>query len=139
MHSGGKSFGPCCARYVRNAGMAAVALMAVVGMAAPLGAAVDGSADTPAVPADARAIARTSDGQLQVVTGSKDVGALIEDQADGDAAAPDVLSIQADRPVQALGSAGENDPMRSQQWALDRTSFEAAWSVTRGQGVKVAI
>ena len=29
--------------------------------------------------------------------------------------------------------------MRSQQWALDKISFESAWSVTRGQGVKVAI
>jgi len=33
----------------------------------------------------------------------------------------------------------ENDPLRSQQWALDKTSFEAAWSVTRGAAVTVAV
>jgi type VII secretion-associated serine protease mycosin len=42
--------------------------------------------------------------------------------------------------VHALEVAGsENDPMRSQQWALDKVSFESAWSVTSGQGVKVAV
>ena len=36
-------------------------------------------------------------------------------------------------------SAGENDPLRPQQWALDQTSFEKAWSATRGAGVTVAV
>jgi len=35
--------------------------------------------------------------------------------------------------------AGENDPLRTQQWALDQTSFEQAWSATRGAGVTVAV
>ena len=38
-----------------------------------------------------------------------------------------------DRP-RARDTGSENDPMRSQQWALDKTSFEAAWSVTQGAG-----
>ena len=40
--------------------------------------------------------------------------------------------------MHALGG-GENDPLRSQQWALDKVSFEKAWAVTHGQGVKVAV
>ena len=54
-------------------------------------------------------------------------------------AGPDVLSVQGDEPVHALESGSENDPMRSQQWALDKVSFESAWSMTRGRGVTVAV
>ena len=38
--------------------------------------------------------------------------------------------------VRALGT---NDPLRPEQWALDRVSFESAWTITQGQGVKVAV
>jgi len=38
-----------------------------------------------------------------------------------------------------MATAGENDPMRSQQWALNQTSFEKAWTATRGSGVTVAV
>jgi type VII secretion-associated serine protease mycosin len=50
-----------------------------------------------------------------------------------------VVAVEQDEPVHALATAGENDPMRPQQWAFDRTSFETAWSMTRGRGVTVAI
>ena len=46
---------------------------------------------------------------------------------------PEVLSVEADQTMHAL-DAGENDPLRSQQWALDQVPFEAAWTVTRGAG-----
>src|SRR5689334_13269893 len=48
--------------------------------------------------------------------------------------------VQADPVVHAMAVGGsENDPMRSQQWALNSTSFESSWSMTRGQGVIVAV
>ena len=50
-----------------------------------------------------------------------------------------VLSVETDIPEKIMATAGENDPMRPQQWALDQTSFERAWSATRGAGVTVAV
>ena len=55
------------------------------------------------------------------------------------AAGAQVLSVETDVPVGTMATAGENDPMRSQQWALNQTSFEQAWSATRGAGVTVAV
>jgi type VII secretion-associated serine protease mycosin len=81
-------------------------------------------------------IVRQPDGSLKVVRGGA-VGALHPN-----AFAPldsQVLSVETDTPVNALATAGENDPLRSQQWALDQTSFERAWSTTRGAGVTVAV
>src|ERR1700730_10780804 len=136
MYSGGGNFRIIFARYARKTGVAAVAAVATLAMAAPLGAA-DGNAGRRALPADAWAITRTADGQMRVVTG-RAADALVTNDAAGDSGST-VLSVQSDRPVHELGSAGENDPYRSQQWALDKTSFETAWSVTRGQGVTVAV
>src|SRR6185503_18095428 len=45
-----------------------------------------------------------------------------------------VLSTEDEQPVAQLG-----DPLRTQQWALDETSFEAAWPAERGSGVTVAV
>ncbi len=50
-----------------------------------------------------------------------------------------VLSVETDVAEHSAVTAGENDPLRSQQWALDQTSFERAWSVTSGAGVTVAV
>jgi type VII secretion-associated serine protease mycosin len=47
-----------------------------------------------------------------------------------------VVGFDVDRPVQALGNA---DPYRVSQWALDETSFEAAWPLTNGAGAVVAV
>ncbi|MGH8971788.1 MAG: S8 family serine peptidase [Acidimicrobiia bacterium] len=56
-------------------------------------------------------------------------------------AAADVLALEADHQVSALGSVSPLgfDPLRSDQWALDQVPFEAAWSATTGQGVVVAV
>jgi hypothetical protein len=47
-----------------------------------------------------------------------------------------VVSSEADTVVRSLGA---TDPMRPAQWALNRASFEAAWAVGKGYGVKVAV
>ncbi|HEV7524150.1 MAG TPA: S8 family peptidase [Acidimicrobiia bacterium] len=48
-----------------------------------------------------------------------------------------VLTVEDDVRVGTLATA--TDPMRSQQWALNQTSFEKAWSASRGAGVTVAV
>jgi type VII secretion-associated serine protease mycosin len=47
-----------------------------------------------------------------------------------------VVSSEPETVVRALGA---TDPMRPAQWALNRASFEAAWGVGKGYGVKVAV
>jgi hypothetical protein len=79
---------------------------------------------------------RTADGRMHVVTG-RAAAEAVTDAAQGNPG-PAVISVQSDQAVHALGG-GENDPLRSQQWALDKVSFESAWAVTRGRGVKVAV
>ncbi|MBM3266557.1 MAG: S8 family serine peptidase [Candidatus Sericytochromatia bacterium] len=49
---------------------------------------------------------------------------------------------KAKPPLPALGiptDASGNDPLRSQQWYLDRVGAEQAWSVTDGKGIVVAV
>ncbi len=81
-------------------------------------------------------IVRAPDGSLSVARGTAVSGlhpnAVIKSGAT-------VLSVEADVPEGTMSTAGENDPMRPQQWALDQTSFENAWSATRGAGVTVAV
>ena len=114
---------------------------AVVSVIALVGATVPAHADAaPRVrlPAGAWVMTRTTDGQVNVVTGREALE--VTTNATEGAPGPSVLSVEPDQTVHALEIAGhENDPMRSQQWALDRTSFEQAWAVTRGHGVKVAV
>jgi type VII secretion-associated serine protease mycosin len=85
-------------------------------------------------------LVRQPDGGLSVLRGSAATGlrtnAVI---ASGPASGARVLSVEADVPVHAAVTAGENDPLRPQQWALDQTSFERAWAATRGAGVTVAV
>jgi type VII secretion-associated serine protease mycosin len=90
---------------------------------------------TPAAPSPLRptsagvwSLVRSSDGHLSVVR----AGALARV-----AAGSQVLSTEADVAENAL--AMTNDPLRPQQWALDHSSFEAAWSATKGAGVTVAV
>ncbi|HTK15352.1 MAG TPA: S8 family serine peptidase [Acidimicrobiia bacterium] len=105
-------------------------------MAVPATADASGPAPAPELPANAWVVAREADGQLQVVKGDA-ADQLVADVAAG-RPSPEVLSVQTDQKVSAL-SAGENDPMRSQQWALDQVSFESSWPVTRGGRVVVAV
>jgi len=116
---------------VATLGLAAVTVFAATG---PARAA---SPNVP-IPDHPWVVAQTTDGHLQVFTGR----AADELAARPATATPGlrVLSVQGDETVHALEVAGsENDPIRPQQWALDKTSFEAAWGVSRGAGVKVAI
>jgi type VII secretion-associated serine protease mycosin len=133
MHWGGQRRAPKIARRARLGVTAAAAVLALVGGSLPARAA---ESDAAALPKNAWVVAQTDDGHLQVVTGAA-AGELVDRDASG-APGPDVLSVEADQPVHALGGS-ENDPLRSQQWALDRVPFEGAWNVTRGRGVIVAI
>ncbi|HEY5172480.1 MAG TPA: S8 family serine peptidase [Acidimicrobiia bacterium] len=93
----------------------------------------------PAKPGDARrwSVVRQRDGHLMVVRGVQ--AANLRPAAVIAPLDARVLSVETDGPEGALVTAGENDPLRPRQWALDQTSFEQAWSATRGSGVTVAI
>jgi serine protease len=65
--------------------------------------------------------------------------ALLGATAPVHAGAEAVASTGSSSRVFALELGGANDPMSSQQWALHETSFESAWSVSRGKGVIVAV
>ena len=134
MVTGGRLESATFARCARKLGIVGVATVAMFAMAVP--ARADDAAPPP-LPKDAWAIAQTADGHMQVVTGAA-AGRLVDNAADG-GSGPTVLSVQADQTVHEMESAGTNDPFRSQQWALDKTSFQTAWSVTRGAGVTVAV
>jgi type VII secretion-associated serine protease mycosin len=138
MRSGGQQNTQVCSRHARCARIVTtvtVTAVALLGGAAPVRADTAGAVPVPAHP---WVLTETADGDLQVVTG-RAATELATNAANGDPG-PKVLSVQSDVPVHALEVAGsENDPLRPQQWALDKVPFEAAWSVTRGQGVSVAI
>ncbi len=124
-------------RTARGAFATTVAALVVLAMAVPATAdAAAASAPARDLPANAWIVAKDADGHLQVVSGQA-ANELVDDAAAG-RPGPEVLSAQRDQTVNAL-SAGENDPLRSQQWALDQVSFEATWPVTRGGGVIVAV
>ncbi len=78
------------------------------------------------------ALTRTSDGHLQVVRGIK--VAIAQSDADLGRTSTKVLSVEDDAQVGVLG-----DPMRSDQWALDKVSYEATWGTSNGSGVIVAV
>jgi type VII secretion-associated serine protease mycosin len=120
----------CNRRRLVTAGVAAI--VACIGFAAPAPAAARIS--DPGRPAGAArrwSLVRGSDGHVAVVRGDAVAGPQVSD--------PAVLSVETDVAEHSLAGAGENDPMRAQQWALDRASFESAWSTTRGAGVIVAV
>ena len=125
-------------RSARGALATTVAALVVLGLAAPATAG-NTKAPFPArdLPANAWAVAKDADGHLHVVSG-READQLVNDAEQG-RPGPEILSVQSDRTVHALGTAGENDPFRSQQWALDQVSFESSWSVTRGAGITVAV
>ena len=133
MRLGGQERAAKLARSARFSVTAVAAVLALVGGSIPARAA---GSDAAALPKNAWVVAQTDDGHLQVVTG--DAADQLVDRAASGAPGPEVLSVDTDQPVHAL-DAGENDPLRSQQWALDRVPFEGAWNVTRGRGVIVAI
>jgi type VII secretion-associated serine protease mycosin len=105
----------------------ALATSSLAGTPAPAGA----LPDRPEQPARSEralwAIAETSSGRVEVVRGERARDAIADDRA---------LTAEPDQVVHSLGT---NDPLRPQQWALDRAPFDAAWGATRGGGVKVAV
>ncbi len=123
-------------RSARNARLGAVAVAAALAL---FGGSIPARAEDPArvsLPDNAWVVAQTADGHLQVVTGHA-ADQLVENDAAG-VPGPAVLSVEPDQTMHAL-DAGENDPLRPQQWALDKVPFEAAWNVTRGKNVIVAV
>jgi len=120
--------------FARNARVGVVAVAAALAL---LGGSIPARAQDPDpvdLPGNAWIVTQAADGRVQVVTGD-----AAEEVVERDAAGvpgPEVLSVETDQTMHALGV---NDPLRSQQWALDRVAFEGAWNVTRGKGVKVAV
>jgi subtilisin family serine protease len=124
-------------------------------------ATVRGRADQPLSPNEARDQARlaaaasnvrTKSGEIPLVTVEKALtgppkiaqtpvdnpdhaGQVAEQKAAGG----ELVSVDVDHPVHAL--AASNDPLRSQQWALDQVPYEQAWSTdaTTGTGVIVGV
>src|SRR5262245_36108658 len=117
MQSGGRERAVKVARRARLGVTAIAAVLALVGGSIPARAADRAPAS---LPRNAWVVAQSEDGHLQVVTG--DAAGRLVDQAATGAPGPEVLSVEADQPVHAL-DAGENDPLRSQQWALNRVPF----------------
>jgi type VII secretion-associated serine protease mycosin len=113
---------------------AAVTALALIGAGATARA---DAAHPPVLPANAWVVTQTADGRMHVLSG-REATQVVANAADG-TPGPAVLSVETDQTVHALDTGGENDPLRYQQWGLDRVPFEAAWSVTRGAGVTVAI
>ncbi len=124
MRSGGAKF-----RAVRAVGAKAVAfgcgIVLVVGLGGPAGG-VDRAG------ARLWALTRTADGRLHVVHGVAAESAATDVRVGRGTTT--VLAYEEDEPVHEL-----DDPLRSQQWALDAVPFEAAWAATRGSGVTVAV
>lgn len=110
---------------IAQAVAAIAAVVALVGGVAP-----NAGAD----PATARlwAVVRASDGHLRVLRG-RDAAIAQMDVRLG-RHENQLVSLEDKQSVHLLG-----DPLRPQQWALDRVPFEATWRATSGSGVKVAV
>ncbi len=105
----------------------AMAVAIVLGTGAPLYA-------EEAPTTDLFVVARDPNGDVRVVDGADAARAAVDvliGRSDDE-----ILSIEKDAPVHSLGT---NDPLRGQQWTFDKTTFEAAWTTTRGAGVTVAV
>src|SRR6478672_2206899 len=80
------------------------------------------------------AVVRSADGNMRVVKGLEAVSATAMNARTG-RTGDRVLSVEQDQPVKATGG----DPMRPQQWALNKASYEYSWRASNGNGVKVAV
>ena len=71
------------------------------------------------IPVGSWILTRQPDGHVAVVTGTEAIE--IATRAAEGTPGPAVLSMETDQPVHALDVVGtENDPLRGQQWALDK-------------------
>jgi subtilisin family serine protease len=86
------------------------------------------------------AVTEAADGTIDVVTHEAVTPAAADAFVDQLEATSDVLAVQPDGLVHAVGTGTD---LRPQQWALDRVPFEAAWDNptggARGDGVVVAV
>lgn len=76
------------------------------------------------------------------VRSAEDAAEVATDAARGDdlvAVLPDSMVTTAAAEGPAASAATANDTERSRQWALDRAGFEAAWDLSDGDGVVVAV
>ncbi len=78
------------------------------------------------------AVVRQADGHLKVLKGLDAAIARQDAQLGRDE--QQLLSVEEASPVHSLG-----DPLRPQQWALDRVPYESTWHSTNGAGVTVAV
>src|SRR4051812_49168670 len=108
-----------------KAGIAAVAAVIALAVAAPVGA----TTTSPGVPSFVTQW--DADGHLRVVRFYADAAGTFRAAGKGN-----IVTSERDSVVSTLAT---NDPMRPSQWALDRVSFEATWPLTRGYGIKVAV
>lgn len=129
MRLGGTQEQPDSSRIGRHFARFVVCIATLVAVPHPAGA-----AEPAGEPVDTFAVVQTKEG-LEVVEGEavSDEAAKAELDAKADGT---VLTVEADTPVSVLGAA---DPQRPNQWALDLTSFEHAWSTTTGGGTIVAV
>jgi type VII secretion-associated serine protease mycosin len=112
-----------------------VAVVSLSALGAGVFGAPAGAAGDEAALEEVWALVESPDGALDVVHGEDAIDAVYDDVLDR--SADTVITAETeDAPVSTMAT---NDPLRGQQWALNTTSFEAAWSTTRGTGVIVAV
>ena len=112
-------------RAITGASLVTLLVGTASGPVAATGSAVDR-------PLRAFATERTADGHLRVVRYNRPAGPSALSVAP---AKVGVVTDEVDSPVAALGAP---DPRRGSQWALNATSFEATWPITRGS-ITVAV
>ncbi len=127
MRLGGRQYRGFCPKIARSVVPVLVATIALIAVG------TTAQAEDPST-AHLWSITRSADGHLHVVRGRQ--AAIAAMNARLGRPGDQVLSTEEDETVHATMS---NDPMRPQQWALNAVPFEAAWPVTRGAGVTVAV
>ena len=115
------------------------------------------AAESKAVAEFNTASTKAADGSVPLVTverAGRHLSVITTDVASADQAAAtaatasqgnDLISVESAEPVKALENptgvpaTASTDPLRAQQWALDRAAFESVWPTTNGSGITVAV
>src|SRR3954451_4826680 len=80
------------------------------------------------------AVTQDADGHMQVVRGLGAAVATMDNHLGRDTT--QVLSSEQDQPVHLLGT---NDALSSEQWAFSAVAYQAAWKLSKGSGITVAV
>ncbi|MDQ1433796.1 MAG: hypothetical protein QOF59_612 [Actinomycetota bacterium] len=80
------------------------------------------------------AVTRDADGRMHVVRGLGAAVATMDNHLGR--GTTQVLSTEQDQPVHLLGT---NDALSSQQWAFNAVHYQAAWKLSTGAGITVAV